>query len=54
MTDLEVPTRLGDVGLDTDDIDVLVEGSLKQQRLLATAPLEVGAAELEQVFRASL
>lgn len=54
MADLEVPTRLGDVGFDSGDINVLVEGSLKQQRLLATAPLEVGATELEQVFRASL
>ncbi|NLJ54646.1 MAG: iron-containing alcohol dehydrogenase [Intrasporangiaceae bacterium] len=54
MADLDVPARLGDVGFDAGDIDVLVEGSLKQQRLLATAPLEIGAAALEQVFRRSL
>lgn len=54
MTDLEVPTRLGDVGFDAGDVDTLVEGSLRQQRLLATAPLDVGAPELERVFRASL
>jgi alcohol dehydrogenase class IV len=54
MTDLELPTRLGDVGYDSGDIDTLVEGSLRQQRLLATAPLDVGPDELRGVFRASL
>jgi hydroxyacid-oxoacid transhydrogenase len=54
MTDLEVPTRLGDVGYDAGDIEALVDGSLRQQRLLATAPLDVGPAELARVFRASL
>lgn len=54
MTDLELPVRLGDIGYDAGDVDTLVEGALKQQRLLATAPLEVGAEELRSVFRASL
>ena len=54
MTDLRVPARLGDVGYDADDVEALVEGSLRQQRLLATAPVEVGAAELRSVLRASL
>jgi hydroxyacid-oxoacid transhydrogenase len=54
MTDLDVPTRLGDVGYDAGDIEALVDGSLRQQRLLATAPLDVGPAELTRVFRASL
>lgn len=54
MADLEVPARLGDVGYDAGDVEALVEGSLRQQRLLATAPLDVGADELRSVFRASL
>ena len=54
MTDLELPTRLGDVGYDADDVDTLVEGALRQERLLATAPLDVGPEELRGVFRASL
>ncbi len=54
MSDLGVPTRLSEVGYDAGDVDTLVEGSLRQQRLLATAPVDVGAAELERVFRASL
>ena len=35
-------------------IDDLVEGALKQQRLLATAPVEVTADDLATVFRESL
>ena len=54
MTDLDVPSRLGDVGYDADDVEALVEGSLRQERLLSTAPLDVGADELRSVFRASL
>ena len=54
MADIGVPTSLGTVGYGESDLDTLVEGSLKQQRLLATAPLDVGADELQQVFRASL
>ena len=36
------------------DVDDLVEGALKQQRLLATAPVEVTAEDLATVFRESL
>lgn len=54
MVDIGVPTRLSDVGYDAGDVDTLVEGSLRQQRLLAIAPLDVGPAELEQVFHTSL
>ncbi|HHU09645.1 MAG TPA: iron-containing alcohol dehydrogenase [Intrasporangiaceae bacterium] len=54
MADLSVPMGLREVGYTADDIDVLVDGALRQQRLLATAPLDVGAADLVAVFRASL
>lgn len=54
MADIGVPTRLSDVGYDSGDVDILVEGALRQQRLLAIAPLDVGPAELERVFLASL
>ena len=36
------------------DVDDLVEGALKQQRLLATAPVEVTAEDLATVFQESL
>jgi hydroxyacid-oxoacid transhydrogenase len=53
MRAVGVPTGLREVGYDADDIPVMVEGTLKQQRLLQCAPLEIGAAEIEAVLRAS-
>jgi alcohol dehydrogenase class IV len=41
MRDVGIPGGIGAVGFSVGDIDSLVEGTMKQQRLLATAPLEV-------------
>ncbi|MCW2830064.1 MAG: alcohol dehydrogenase, partial [Aeromicrobium sp.] len=41
MRDVGIPAGIGAVGFGEGDIDTLVEGTMKQQRLLATAPLEV-------------
>ena len=41
MRDVGIPGGIGAVGFAAGDIDSLVEGTMKQQRLLATAPLEV-------------
>ncbi|MET0952345.1 MAG: hydroxyacid-oxoacid transhydrogenase [Aeromicrobium sp.] len=41
MRDVGIPSGIGAVGFGEGDIDALVEGTMKQQRLLATAPLEV-------------
>ena len=41
MRDVGIPGGIGAVGFTAGDIDSLVEGTMKQQRLLATAPLEV-------------
>ena len=41
MRDITIPNGLGAVGYDEGDVDDLVEGTMKQQRLLATAPREV-------------
>ena len=41
MRDVGIPAGIGAVGFTSGDIDSLVEGTMKQQRLLATAPLEV-------------
>jgi alcohol dehydrogenase class IV len=41
MRDVGIPGGIGAVGYSAGDIDALVEGTMKQQRLLATAPLEV-------------
>ncbi len=54
MRDLGLPSGLAEVGYAEADVGDLVEGSLKQQRLLATAPRDVTPEDLAAVFRASL
>jgi len=54
MRDVGLPSGLAELGYGSADVDDLVEGALKQQRLLATAPIEVTADDLATVFRASL
>src|SRR4051794_11040095 len=54
MRDVGAPAGIGELGYDEDDIDVLVEGALAQQRLLAVAPREVGGNDLARILRESL
>lgn len=54
MRDIAIPPGLAAVGYSGDDVDDLVDGALKQQRLLATAPREVGAEDLAGILTASL
>ena len=54
MRDVGLPSGLAELGYGAADVDDLVEGALKQQRLLATAPLEVTAEHLAGVFQGSL
>ena len=54
MEDVGAPTRLGELGYGDDDLAPLVSGAVDQRRLLVGAPKEVGAAELEELLRASL
>ena len=54
MADIGIPPGIGAVGFGHDDVDNLVEGSLKQQRLLATAPREVGADDLATILTESV
>lgn len=54
MRDVGIPNGLAEVGYGDGDVDALVEGSLKQQRLLATAPKEVTEDDLAGVFRGSM
>ena len=54
MRDIDLPAGVGAVGFGTADIDELVEGALKQQRLLATAPRPVTAEDLAAIFQRSL
>jgi alcohol dehydrogenase class IV len=54
MEDIGIPNGIGAVGYDEGDVDALVEGTLKQQRLLATAPREAGAEDLAGILQRSL
>jgi alcohol dehydrogenase class IV len=54
MRDVGLPGGLAAVGYDDSDVDDLVDGSLKQQRLLATAPREATPDDLAGVFRGSM
>ncbi len=54
MRDIGLPNGLAEIGYGEADVDDLVGGALQQQRLLATAPKDVGADDLAGVFRASM
>ncbi|MEO5940701.1 MAG: hydroxyacid-oxoacid transhydrogenase [Candidatus Limnocylindrales bacterium] len=54
MRDVGLPSGLAEIGYGEADVDDLVDGALKQQRLLATAPIDVTADDLATVFRGSL
>ena len=54
MQDIHLPNGLGAVGYGEADVDDLVDGALKQQRLLATAPKDVTGEDLAGIIGASL
>jgi alcohol dehydrogenase class IV len=54
MRDIAIPNGLGAVGYGEDDVDDLVEGTMKQQRLLATAPREVTEDDAAGILSRSL
>jgi hydroxyacid-oxoacid transhydrogenase len=54
MRDIGIPDGVAAVGFTAADVDDLVEGSLKQQRLLATAPREATAEDLAGIFHRSM
>lgn len=54
MRDVGVPTGLRELGYDEGDVYALVDGALKQQRLLVVSPREAGAEDLARILRESL
>ncbi|MGA2010117.1 MAG: hydroxyacid-oxoacid transhydrogenase [Solirubrobacteraceae bacterium] len=54
MRDIDAPRGVAELGYTEDDIPSLVDGALKQQRLLAVAPKEVGADDLRHIITASM
>jgi alcohol dehydrogenase class IV len=53
MKDIGAPRGVGELGYAEEDIDELVEGAMKQQRLLVGAPREVTEEALASIIRES-
>jgi alcohol dehydrogenase class IV len=54
MRAVGIPSGLAEVGYGAGDIDALVEGTMKQQRLLATAPREVTEDDVAGILDESI
>lgn len=54
MADIGIPGGLAEVGYQDADVDDLVEGALKQERLLSIAPVRPSAEDLAGIFRRSM
>ena len=52
--DVGIPNGIGGFGYREADIEGLVAGTLKQQRLLAIAPRQAGPDDLAGIFRESM
>ncbi len=54
MKDIDAPRGVAELGYTEDDIPALVEGALKQQRLLVGSPKDVGEDDLHHIIAASM
>ncbi|WP_299049891.1 hydroxyacid-oxoacid transhydrogenase [uncultured Nocardioides sp.] len=54
MRDVGIPSGLAEIGFADADVEPIVEGTLKQQRLLATSPRETTPEDLAGIVRDSL
>ena len=54
MREVGIPSGLAEVGYGAGDIDSLVEGTMKQQRLLATAPREITEDDVAGILDQSI
>lgn len=54
MRDVDAPSGIAELGYGEEDIPALVEGALKQQRLLVIAPKTPDADDLAEILRQSL
>ena len=54
MRDIGIPNGIGAVGYDEADVPDLVEGTMKQQRLLATAPRPVDEDDIAGILHAPI
>ena len=53
MSDTGIPNGLVALGYGEADVSTLIDGTLKQQRLLVNCPRAVGAEELQYVIQHS-
>jgi alcohol dehydrogenase class IV len=54
MRDIGTPNGIGALGYGEDDVDELVAGTVKQQRLLVIAPRDATEEDLAGIFRSSV
>ena len=54
MRDIGIPNGIGGVGYGKSDVDDLVEGTMKQQRILAVAPRDVTEDDVARIFIGSI
>jgi hydroxyacid-oxoacid transhydrogenase len=54
MQDVGAPRGIAELGYTEDDVPALVDGAMKQQRLLVGAPREVSGRDLAHVLNASM
>jgi hydroxyacid-oxoacid transhydrogenase len=54
MRDIDIPNGIASIGYDESDIPDLVDGTMKQQRLLATCPRPVTEDDIAAIFTRSL
>ena len=54
MRDVGAPSGVRELGYGEDDVEALVEGALKQQRLLVVSPREPSESDLAAIIRDSM
>jgi hydroxyacid-oxoacid transhydrogenase len=54
MRDVGAPRGIAELGYTEDDVPALVEGTMKQQRLLVGAPRDVSETDIAHVLKASM
>jgi hydroxyacid-oxoacid transhydrogenase len=54
MRDVNAPRGIAELGYDEHDVPALVDGALKQQRLLVVSPREVTGQDLGRILNASM
>ena len=54
MRDVDAPRGVAELGYDENDVPALVEGALKQQRLLVVSPRDVTGDDLGHILNASM